>query len=108
MQGSLNCGGLGRPLSPARQEDRSHDPCGQDAAPDGRRQGMRLRDSRAALDELRAGLRIYVCAASVEPLAYAEALAADPDRAAGVEFIGSFVPGVNAFDYAGVHDQASL
>jgi acyl-CoA hydrolase len=103
-----NCGDLDRPLSPRRQEDRSHDPYGQDAAPGRRRQGMKLRESRSALDELRAGSRVYVGAATVEPLAFADALAADPDRAAGVEFIGSFVPGVNAFDYAGLHAQARL
>jgi acyl-CoA hydrolase len=69
---------------------------------------MKLRNASAALDELRPGLRAYVGAASVEPLAFAEALAVDPERSAGVEFIGSFVPGVNAFDYAGLHPAARL
>jgi acyl-CoA hydrolase len=69
---------------------------------------MRLQAARAALDELRPGARVYVGAASVEPLAFAEALAGDPERAAGVDFIGSFVPGVNAFDYAGLHPEARM
>jgi acyl-CoA hydrolase len=69
---------------------------------------MRLQAARAALDELRPGARVYVGAASVEPLAFAEALASDPERAAGVDFIGSFVPGVNAFDYAGLHADGRM
>jgi acyl-CoA hydrolase len=69
---------------------------------------VKLLPAEAALDELAPGARVYVGAASVEPLAFCEALAADPDRAAGIEFLGGMVPGVNAFDYAGLHPDARL
>lgn len=69
---------------------------------------MKLQAAQTALEELRPGARVYVGAASVEPLAFAEALAGDPERAAGVDFIGSFVPGVNVFDYAGLHADARM
>lgn len=36
------------------------------------------------------------------------ALQADPERAAGVTFVGVFITGVNDFDYAGLHPQARL
>jgi acyl-CoA hydrolase len=69
---------------------------------------MRLQAVRTALDELKPGLRAYLGAASVEPLAFRAALAADPGRAGGVEFVGSFIPGVNDFDYAGLHPTARM
>jgi len=69
---------------------------------------MRVQGIAAALDELRPGQRVFVGAASVEPLAFCEALAVDPGRARGVEFAGSFIPGVNSFDYAGLDPEARL
>ena len=43
-----------------------------------------------------------------ESLAFRTALQADPERAAGVTFVGVFITGVNDFDYAGLHPQARL
>jgi len=63
---------------------------------------------QALLDALTPGARVYVSAGSAEPLAFGALLATAPERAKGVEFIGSFVPGVNAFDYAGLHPQARM
>lgn len=57
---------------------------------------------------LRPGMRVYISGASVEPLALHAALLAEPERAAGVEFISSLIPGVNRFDYAALHPQARL
>jgi acyl-CoA hydrolase len=69
---------------------------------------MKLQGPGAALDELAPGRRVYIGAASVEPLTFCDMLAADPERADGVDFVGSLVPGVNGFDYAGLHRNARL
>ena len=55
---------------------------------------------RPLLDRLKPGLGVYIPGASGEALALRAALAADPDRAAGVRFISCLVPGMNDFDYA--------
>jgi acyl-CoA hydrolase len=52
------------------------------------------------------GLHVYVPGCSAEPVALAAALKADPGRAAGVRFVGVWVPGINRFDYAGLHPEA--
>jgi len=64
--------------------------------------------SSALLDELTPGRRVFVPGATGEPLALRGLLAADPGRAAGVEFIGCLLPGMNDFDYAGLHPDARL
>jgi acyl-CoA hydrolase len=54
------------------------------------------------------GARIFVPGATGEPLALRDLLSANPDRAAGVQFIGCLLPGMNDFDYAGLHPDARL
>ncbi len=62
----------------------------------------------ALLDRLKPGLSVYVPGASGEPLALRAALSADPERAAGVKFIGCLVPGMNDFDYAALTPTTEL
>lgn len=50
--------------------------------------------------------RIYVAGCSGEPLSVVEALRESPDLAAGVTFLGIWIPGVNATDWAGLHPSA--
>ncbi|MDR3511176.1 MAG: acetyl-CoA hydrolase/transferase C-terminal domain-containing protein [Caulobacteraceae bacterium] len=52
------------------------------------------------LDQLKPGLSVYLPGATGESLALRAALAADPERAAGVRFVSCLVPGMNDFDYA--------
>lgn len=59
-----------------------------------------------ALDLLKPGLRAFVHAGPSESLTFADAIRADPGRAAGVEFVGVFLPGINTFDYAAVAPDA--
>jgi acyl-CoA hydrolase len=47
-------------------------------------------------------MHVFLHAGPSESLALREALKADPARAAGVTFSGTFIPGVNNFDYAGL------
>lgn len=51
--------------------------------------------------------RIYVAGCSGEPLALIGALEQSPDLAAGVTFLGIWIPGVNATNWAGLHETAS-
>lgn len=60
------------------------------------------------LVEFRPGVRIFIPGAIGEPLALHPLLAADPERAAGVDFIGCLLPGMNDFDYASLHPTARL
>ncbi|MGO9008226.1 MAG: acetyl-CoA hydrolase/transferase family protein [Beijerinckiaceae bacterium] len=60
----------------------------------------------ALLDLFRPSLRVFLHAGPAESLALRAALRADPDRAKGIEFFGIFIPGVNDFDYASLHDEA--
>ena len=60
------------------------------------------------LDALRPGARVFVSAGSAEPQAFAELLASAPAHAEGVNVVGSFVPGVNTFDYAALHAEARM
>lgn len=48
------------------------------------------------------GMRVLLHAGQAECLALRERLIADPERAAGVTFVGLFIPGINGFDYAGL------
>lgn len=54
------------------------------------------------------GQRVFLPGTSGEILGLTEALTVAPDRAAGVHFIGCFAPGLNAFDYAGLHPDARV
>lgn len=47
--------------------------------------------------------RVYVAGCSGEPLAIVEALRGAPDLAAGLTFLGIWVPGLNATDWASLH-----
>lgn len=60
------------------------------------------------LDILRPGARVFAHAGPSESLALRAALAAEPERAAGVEFVGVFLTSVNDFDYAGLHPTARM
>lgn len=50
--------------------------------------------------------RIYVGGGPGAPLALAEALSADPDLAAGVTFVGPWIPGLDQTDWASLHADA--
>jgi acyl-CoA hydrolase len=61
-----------------------------------------------ALDLLQPGRRVFVHAGPAESLTFAQAIRADPDRAAGVDFIGVFLPGINTTDYAALAPRATV
>ncbi len=63
---------------------------------------------KALLDALRPGLNVYVQGATGEALSFCEALTREPERAAGVHFIGGLIPGMNAFDYAALTTTTTL
>lgn len=50
-------------------------------------------------------MTVYVPGASGESKTLIKALQGDPERARGVNFCGCLVPGMNEFDYAGLHAQ---
>ena len=56
------------------------------------------KQAAALLDYLQPGMRVYVPGSTGEPRAALEILASAPERCAGVEFITSFLPGINTFD----------
>jgi acyl-CoA hydrolase len=58
------------------------------------------------LNHLRPGMRVYIPGGTGEPGPLIEALIRDPERARGVTFIGIWIPGINQFDFAGLHPEA--
>ncbi|MGI9485906.1 MAG: acetyl-CoA hydrolase/transferase family protein [Geminicoccaceae bacterium] len=52
------------------------------------------------------GMRVFVQGSSGEPTALLEALLAEPDAGAGVEFFSCQIPGLNRVDLAGLHRDA--
>jgi len=60
------------------------------------------------LDAFAPGMDIYLPGTTAEVAALADALSAEPERLRGVHVRGCFVPGMNAFDYAGLHPEAQL
>lgn len=60
------------------------------------------------LDLFEPGRSIYLPGATGECLALARALAAAPERMAGVSIVSCLLPGFNSFDYAGLHPNARL
>jgi acyl-CoA hydrolase len=66
------------------------------------------RDVARVLGEFRPGLSIYVQGATGEPLALREILAGAPEALRGVSLTSCLLPGMNEFDYAGLHDEARL
>ncbi|MEM7327634.1 MAG: acetyl-CoA hydrolase/transferase C-terminal domain-containing protein [Pseudomonadota bacterium] len=73
-------------------------------------QKMKLLSISDALARYRATLperaRIYVAGCSGEPLALVEAFQRAPNLAAGVTFLGVWIPGINRTDWAGLHPEA--
>jgi len=65
-------------------------------------------DSGRVLGEFRPGRSIYVQGAVGEPLALHGILLAAPEAMAGVKVTGCFLPGINSFDYAALHEGARL
>ena len=61
-----------------------------------------------ALDLLRPGKRVFIHAGPTESMTFADAVRADPDRFAGVEFVGVFIPGINTTDYASLAPKATV
>lgn len=57
---------------------------------------------------LEPGMRVFVPGAANEPLGLVEAIAARPERAAGVTFVQFPLPGMNSTDYAGLHPEARM
>ena len=51
--------------------------------------------------------RVFIPCGAAEPLALFDALAAEPALAAGLTFVGAYLPGANRRDWAGLHDKAS-
>lgn len=60
------------------------------------------------LDHLAPGRTVFVPGATGEIVGLAKALVANPEAAAGVRFVGCFVPGMNELDYASLHPDARL
>ena len=74
-------------------------------------QKMNVQPIPAALKAFRASLpetaRVYVAGCSGDPLALVEAFRQNPALAAGVAFLGIWIPGVNTTDWAGLHPSSS-
>lgn len=60
------------------------------------------------LEVFRPGRTIYLPGATGEITALADALAAEPDRMRDVTIVSCLLPGMNQFDYPGLHDDARL
>jgi acyl-CoA hydrolase len=69
---------------------------------------MTPQDQAQLLNELRPGLSVFVQGATGEPQGFIAALKADPEQARGVNFTACLIPGINRFDYAAVHPEASM
>ncbi|WP_420467667.1 acetyl-CoA hydrolase/transferase family protein [Panacagrimonas sp.] len=65
-----------------------------------------LSSVEAVVAALKPGMSVFVPGMSGESLAFAEALRARPEAAAGVRFVGVHFPGINTTDYLGLHPEA--
>ena len=65
-------------------------------------------DHDAVLGAFRPGRRIYLQGATGEPLGLRRILAGAPEVLDGVEITACLLPGMNEFDYAGLHPGARL
>jgi acyl-CoA hydrolase len=65
-------------------------------------------DVARVLAEFRPGLSVYLQGATGEPLALREILSGAPSALSGVLLTACLLPGMNEFDYAGLHDEAQL
>lgn len=63
-------------------------------------------DCDRLVDLLRPGMRVFVHGGTAESGAFTTALQRAPHRAAGVEFVGVFVPGLNELDFAALDPTA--
>lgn len=54
------------------------------------------------------GMRVFLPGVCSESLLIRQLLADHPDAAAGVHFFGVFVPGINSFDYARLHETTQF
>lgn len=70
--------------------------------------GIRSSSLEAVVAALEPGMTVFVPGVSGESLAFFRALAATPEKAADVRFLGVHFPGINENDYAGLHPQARL
>lgn len=57
-------------------------------------------------DLLPARPRLFIAGSAGEPVGLAEAMAESPALAAGITFVGAWVPGINLTDWAGLHPDA--
>ena len=64
------------------------------------------RSMAAVVASLRPAMTVFVGGTSGESLAFAAALKADPERAAGVRFVGVLFPGINHTAYVELHPEA--
>ena len=62
----------------------------------------------AILDAFRPGARVLLQGGPGESLGLIDALRRRPEAAAGVEFWVMVIPGMNRFDYSGLHERASM
>lgn len=60
------------------------------------------------LAELRPGAVVYIPGSAGEPTTLRDILSIDPARTQGVRFVSCLAPGINDFDYAGLHPGARL
>jgi acyl-CoA hydrolase len=63
---------------------------------------------RDILNLLSPGIRVFVHAGASLPRDFTDALREEPERARGIEFVGAFIPGVNAFDFAALAPDARM
>lgn len=66
-----------------------------------------LASADEAVALLRPGMTVFVAGMAAEPLGLRAALARNPAAAEGVRFVGGLLPGMNDFDYAGLHPTAT-
>ena len=59
--------------------------------------------AREVVSRLRPGMTVFVPGVSGESLPFYEELLRDPERAAGVTFVGVHFPGINRTDYLALH-----
>jgi acyl-CoA hydrolase len=69
---------------------------------------MNSADLDAVLSAFTSGARVFIPGGTGEPLALRRMLAERPDCLDGVRMIGCLIPGMNDFDYAGLHPGAHL
>jgi len=64
--------------------------------------------SDAVLDHFKPGSTIYIPGGVAELSFLRDLLIAEPERLDGVTLVSGFIPGINGFDYAGLHPAARM